>query len=95
MSRIYLAPTDRHRDADDRYHRDALHVNTNDTVVVSRSCHMLAIAGCGGTGLVFASGRGIAKILLPHWREGDAAYQKKARGGDGRKTEGWGPSQSL
>ena len=27
MSRIYLAPTDRHRDADDRYHGDALHVN--------------------------------------------------------------------
>ena len=28
MSRIYLAPTDRHRDADNRYHGDALHVNT-------------------------------------------------------------------
>ena len=32
MSRIYLAPTDRHRDADNRYHGDALHVNTSEPV---------------------------------------------------------------
>ena len=29
MSRIYLAPTNRHSDADDRHHGDALHVNTH------------------------------------------------------------------
>ena len=45
MSRIYLAPTDSHLDADNRYHRVVLHVNTTLGKITTYS-HVTSLAGC-------------------------------------------------